>query len=373
MQILPGSTIGILGDNTKNAPLIREAHKMGFNIALFTENKYENYRTEADYWFMQAAQWDDFVGLSTVIIYNQNWLSFEIMDRLSKIEMLQGTTLLELTSDATLLRGLFEENAINILPYQLASTLDEVALAASSLSYPVQVKSIFKTGQNSQAIILMGSWDLGLVAPLIDGGQLIVETWVANAKQVSLPLVIDQDGHHVSYPLLETTMQQGGQQTAAGIRLEAELEQALYETADEILQAIQYVGALTVNFLVTAENNLYVQDIITGIYPAQSLSEVGENPNIALQMLRVISGQALMPVDRNTKYKVLARNLEPKHLPRLYTQWGIRENWTLTFYSNTDLNGHAGKVVTIGEDWDKLQTQFDVSGIWLDDEEMNTK
>lgn len=371
MQILPGSTIGILGDNINNAPLIRHAHQMGLNVALFTEKKYENYRTEADYWFMESNQWKDFIGLSTVIIYNQNWLSVNMMDRLSEIDLPQGTVLLELTSDATLLRGLFEENAINILPYQLASTLDEVALAASSLTYPVRVKSIFKTGQNSPSVILMGTWDLGLVAPLIDGGQLLVETWAANAKQISLPLVIDQKGQYVNYPLLATTTKQGVKQISSGIKLEEEMEQALYETTSEILKAIQYVGALTISFLVTPENNLYVHDIITGIYPGQLLSEVGQTSNIALQMLRAITGQALVPVESNSKYKVISRNLKPEHLPRLYTQWGIRDNWILTVYSNIDAKGDAGEVVAIGDNWDKLQTQFDVSGIWIDDEEIN--
>lgn len=371
MQILPGSTIGILGDNTNNAPLIRHAHKMGLNVALFTEKKYENYRTEADYWFMGADQWTDFVGLSTVIIYNQNWLSFQMMDRLAKIDLPQGTTLLELTSDATLLRGLFEENAINILPYQLASTLDEVALAASALTYPVRVKSIFKTGQNSKSVILMGSWDLGLVAPLIDGGQLLVETWAVDTKQISLPIVIDQKDQYVSYPLLEATTQQGVKQLASGIKLEEEMEQALYETTSEILKAIQYVGALTINFLVTPEKNLYVHDIITGINPGQLVSEVGENLDIALQMLRAITGQALLPVENNVKNKVLSRSIEPEHLPRLYTQWEIRDNWILTVYPNVNAKGVVGEVVAIGDSWDKLQTQFDVSGIWLIDEEIN--
>ncbi|KRN75198.1 hypothetical protein IV73_GL000960 [Weissella kandleri] len=361
MEVLPGSVIGLIGLNQTNQQLMQAAHNMGFTVALYVEKESETKQGEADYLMVGPDTWESFVGLATIVVYNQAWLSDRVMDKLGEANLPQGTALLDLTRDYSLSRSFFEENAINIVPYKLASTLDEVALAAGSLGYPVAVKSIFKTNPMPKQYVIQGAYEIGLVAPLIDGGQLIVENWLENAQPLMVSAVRDTRGNLIQYPLLEMRAQPT-QQWNLATEVDEEMRVTIQETVADLANKIDYVGGFDVQFLATPEGNLYVDDLVPGINVGEYLSKYTSNFDLATQTIRALTGQALFPIEVGNY--AIYRELSVEQLDVLYAQWGIRPNWQTTLYAEPTRQGTVGNVVVSGDTPAELQTQLDFSGVW---------
>ena len=148
LEFLPGSTIGILGDDMMSQYVAQVAHNMGYNVAAYSTNPEAPVLSEADYRFVETAgdltALQNFLALSSMVTYTSSWLPAKVIDALAESRLPQGTDLLQLTDDHALGRAFAESQSLNILPYETVSSLDEVAHAAADLGYPVVVKPIFK-------------------------------------------------------------------------------------------------------------------------------------------------------------------------------------------------------------------------------------
>ncbi|MDR3241354.1 MAG: ATP-grasp domain-containing protein [Lactobacillaceae bacterium] len=366
MKILPGSTIGIIGNRETTRYVIQAAHNMGYTAAVYSDNDESQLGSEADFNFVGSDSWETFLGLSTIVTYNDAWLPFEIVEKLNGVNLPQGTALLELTDDHSLSRSFFDEHSINTLPYKLASTLDEIAIAATALSYPVVVKSIFKHGNHSKSIVLNGAWDLGLVAPLIDGGQLLIETWLPNVEEYTLSAVRDGEGELTLFPVsqLEPNEHKWSKLWTAN-QLDVEIIEAMQQTVNQIADQIHYVGAFTVAFLYSSTGNLYIRDVFAGIGDEQFIYAETTNSDLVTQHLRALTGQALSSVIQTQTgiYQPLAA----EQIEKLYEQWTIKPDWKVSIYRETQPKDQAGHVIATGTDLERLNTQLDVSEIWKND------
>ncbi|MCM0582422.1 ATP-grasp domain-containing protein [Weissella diestrammenae] len=362
MTLLPGATIGIIGNNLVSWRIAQAARNTGYLVAMYLENADTRQNTSADYIFIGRKDWESFVNLSAIVIYNDLGLPFELVSELDQLNLPQGTMTLDLADDLSLSRSFFDEHAINILPYKLASTLDEIALAATALSYPVAVKPIFKHAESAETVILSGAWDLGLVAPLIDGGQLLVETWLEDAVEYRASVVRDANGNVINYPL--TQIRRNSQHQVTQIWLEdgptTDVIEAMQQTIQQIARPLDYVGAFYVTFLYSTTGNLYVGDIFPGIGSEQFVYSATMTTDLIEQHLRVLTGQALKPTRQHSV--AIYRPMNDEEISRLYPQWAIKPNWQITI----DTEKNEGYVIASGEQLVALEAQMAVADIWID-------
>jgi 5-(carboxyamino)imidazole ribonucleotide synthase len=86
-EVLPGKTIGIIGDGITSRYLAQAAHNMGYHIAGYSSYAESVLLKEADYRFVGQEDNDDeiesFVALSDIITYTSAWLPMQITDQLT--------------------------------------------------------------------------------------------------------------------------------------------------------------------------------------------------------------------------------------------------------------------------------------------------
>lgn len=368
-EVFPGATIGIYGDDNRAADLAMQAQKMGYQVAVLSNHKkapalrFADYRFVADVENWQQAQ-DEFVGLSEITTYASDWLPFSMTERLDADKLPQGKDMLELTDDHALSRALFESQSMNILPYVMVSSLDEVALAAKQLGYPVVVKPIFKHQHHEETLVLEGEWDLGRVARLIDGSTLIMQTWLTDVREFAMTAVRDQKGELSIYPMRETQIDEQNFRRAWLVSdVTDEFHQEIESITRRLGQALNYVGAYTVSFLYNTQNGfLYVRDVAGGITETTQLYGVATNVSVEEQHLRAITGQAMksvMLVDHAMMMPFTEWQEE-----RLYRHWSIKSNWDIVRYQEVDEHQQAGYVLVTGTTTDNIMNQLKIANIW---------
>lgn len=367
LEFLPGSTLGILGDGVTSRTLAQSAHNMGYNVAAYSTNPDAPVLAEADYRFVeqgnQLTEFESFMALSSMVTYTSSWLPANMITELQSARLPQGTELLELTDDHALGRAFSEAQSFNILPYATVSSLDEVAHAAAELGYPVVVKPIFKHKHHDDTVILRGDWDLGLVAPMIDGGTLIVETWLDDAQEFAMTAVRGVNGEIKTYPLRQTMVAQQQLRRAWTVGdIADDLMTVMLGVTERVGDVLQYIGAYNVAFFYSATGNLYVRDIAAGIQPTATLYDATTNVSVAEQHLRAITGQALTDVLMSQAAVYMPFTAD--QIDALSRHWSIQSNWKFSFYQNDMMLPQAGHVLACGSSANQLFNQLHVAGVW---------
>jgi len=366
-EILPEATIGIISDNIMGKYLAQVAHNMGYSVAAYSTLKNAPILQEADYCFVDdgdaLVEFENFLALVTVVTYTSGWLPPKLVAMLKDVNLPQGTELLELTDDHALGRAFSETQALNLLPYESVSSLDEVATAVRNLGYPVVVKPIFKHKHHDDTVILRGDWDLGLVAPLIDGGALLVESWLDNLQEFSITAVRNQQGQLQLYPIRQTQRIANNLRRAWTIdELSDEVAAVMTEITTKIGHNINVIGTFSVNFFYSATGNLYVRDITGGIEDTAILYDVTTSFSVLAQHLRAITGQALADVLLTQAGIYMPITVDQKEA--LFRHWQIQPNWQVYLATQPTVNQQAGYVLTTGSAATQLFNQLHVAGIW---------
>jgi 5-(carboxyamino)imidazole ribonucleotide synthase len=365
--LLPGLTIGIYGQNRASQDLVIAAKKMGYHTAVLSVESKAPALEYADLKFIaQSENWqqvqNEFSTLSNMITYGSSWLPSQLIDKLDLEKLPQGKEMLELTDDHAMSRALFESQSMNILPYVMVSTLNEVVEAAKQLGFPVVVKPIFKHQQHERTVVLQGEWDLGNVAGLIDGSTLIVQTWLDNVREFAMTAVRNQKGEFVFYPLRQTEVDENGLRRAWIVEnVTPEFSDEVRAITQRLGDAVNYVGAYSVSFLYGNNGFLYVRDLAAGITETARVYDLATNIAVPEQHLRAITGQALINVEL-IKPTVLMPFVDGQKAA-LYRHWQIKPEWRIsTFWEHQEKQ--AGYVLASGEKTDDLLNQLKIANVW---------
>ncbi len=361
-EVLPGATVGILGDGVTGRYLAQVAHNQGFLVAAFSQEPKAPVLADADYQFTSARDFDNFLGLADIVTYTSSWLPAEMIDRLNDSHLPQGTDLISYTDDHALSRAFCEEHALNILPYAIGVSLDDVAKATELLGFPVVVKPIFKHQHHDDTVILRGIWDLGKVAPLIDGGSIIIESWLDDVREFSLTAIKGRDAELVYYPIQETKRLDHYVRSAFTPQdLPHDLLKEMYAVTERMGKLIAYQGAFHLNFFYSQQGNLYVRDLTAGIPDTDILYEATASLSVVENHFRAITGQALQTV-RKEQVGIYLPVLESQKQALLW-HWHMQSQWQIAVY-NTSIHGRIGHVLARGEDIDQLFNQLQVAHVW---------
>lgn len=363
-HLLPGHTIGIISNDLMGQNMAQQAHAMGFNVVGFSEYPDTPITLEADESFVGYGQLALFKEKADIITYTASWLAPELTDELQGTVLPQGLDLVSITGDHAVSRAFNEAYAVNILPYRIATSLDEVSEAARALGYPVVVKPIFKHKHHDETVILHGVWDLGMVAPLVDGGTMLVENWLEPVREFSVTAVRTESGDVKAFPIRETQKQAHHLRKAWTVDdLDDDLIEALQEVVTRISTALDYVGAFSVNFFFSAEENLYVRDILSGVNETDDVYKGITSISVVEQHLRAITGQPLQTVKQFGAAMYLP--ITARERTSVLWNWGIQDRWSISLYRFHD-DIKIGHVNVLAANTQEVLANVSATQVWTD-------
>ncbi|HCM90698.1 MAG TPA: ATP-grasp domain-containing protein [Vagococcus sp.] len=206
---------------------------------------------------------------SDILTFETENIDTRALDFLEKyVKIPQGTLGLSVTQDRLLEREFLDNHSINIAPYETAVVISDIKDAANSVGYPCIVKSTRRYGEEEYIVKINNASEVDLAVPLIQQGVCMVEAFVELKKELFMTIAVNSDGEYTLFPIVESYHYSDGllKKVKAPIEIDG-LDQQLVNQIELISKVIaselNICGIVGIEFFITKDNNLYVNEIST--------------------------------------------------------------------------------------------------------------
>jgi len=202
-------------------------------------------------------------------------------------------------------KALMEAAGVPLVPgyHGQAQDLETFRAAAQRIGYPVLLKASAGGGgkgmkvveQESQLADALASAQREAQASFGDA-RMLVEKYVLKPRHVEIQVFADQHGHCLYLNERDCSIQRRHQKVveeAPAPGLSPELRQAMGEAAVRAAQAIGYVGAGTVEFLLDARGEFFFMEMNTRLQVEHPVTEAITGLDLVAWQIRVACGEAL--------------------------------------------------------------------------------
>jgi 5-(carboxyamino)imidazole ribonucleotide synthase len=265
--ILPNSTIGVFGSGQLGRMFAIEARKMGYRVHTYSPETDTPTGHVAD--IETSASYDDldrvreFARSVDVVTFEfENVPSKTVEAAAEFVEVHPKGEILHTTQNRLREKTFLSDNGFPVTPFRHIKTIDDLYRAADILGYPCVLKTAgFGYDGKGQAKIRAHS-DTDEAFAAMDGRESILEAFVAFEKEVSVVCARDRAGNFVHYGVIENEHANHilDVSFAPAIVNESVYQQAV-EITRNIADSFGYVGTMCVEFFLTGEDDVLVNEI----------------------------------------------------------------------------------------------------------------
>ncbi len=190
--------------------------------------------------------------------------------------------------------------------YQAEDQSDAVLIqAAEAIGFPIMVKaSAGGGGKGMRRVDTPEALPDALQAARREAKQafgddtLILEKFIINPRHIEVQILGDQHGTIHAIGERECSIQRRHQkivEETPSPAVDAELRERLNQTAIQIGQQLNYIGAGTIEFLLDADQNFYFMEMNTRLQVEHPVTEAVYGVDLVAWQIQIAEGQALPP------------------------------------------------------------------------------
>ncbi len=202
-------------------------------------------------------------------------------------------------------RGMAKHSGCPVLPASQGRLdgVDEAQALADSIGYPVIVKAAAGGGGRGMRIVREREGLARAYATCqaeagaaFGSSELYLEKFVEEARHVEVQVLGDKNGMRVHLGERDCSVQRRHQkllEESPGPALSPETRHGLYKAALAVANAVNYVSAGTVEFLVDREGRFYFIEMNTRIQVEHPVTEMVTGIDIVREQIRIAGGEPL--------------------------------------------------------------------------------
>ena len=197
-------------------------------------------------------------------------------------------------------------NGVPVVPgsHGILTDGDRAAEAATNIGYPVLIKAVHGGGGKGIAVVEEADdfhesfHRVALEAQSAFGsGDIYLERFVTSLRHIEVQVLRDRHGHTKVLGLRDCSVQRNKQKVieeSASTALPAELETAVREHAGKLANAVDYVGAGTVEFIYDLDAAaIYFMEMNTRLQVEHPVTEWVTGVDIVGEQLRIAGGESI--------------------------------------------------------------------------------
>lgn len=309
--LAPGSTIGILGGGQLGRMLAHAAQRLGFDVVIYTDEEDSPAARAAartivsDYKDRAALSlFAHDVDVVTSEFENVPAATAEIL-RDANARVAPPPQALAIAQDRFDEKTFLMNKGIATPPFAPVSSQDDLNIALERIGAPAILKTR-RLGYDGrgQVRIMAGGDGAGVFAKL--NAPSILEGFCAFEREVSLIAARGADGAIAFYDLCENEHKAGIlARTTVPARVDADIEAKAHAAMIQVLEALDYVGVLTIEFFMMADGTLVANEMAPRVHNSGHWTIEGALTSQFEQHIRAIAGWPLGPTARVADIEML--------------------------------------------------------------------
>jgi 5-(carboxyamino)imidazole ribonucleotide synthase len=301
--ILPNSTIGVFGSGQLGRMFAIEARKMGYRVHTFSPEidtptgQVADVETTAAYEDLDRVR--EFADSVDVVTFEFENVPSKTVDTAADfVDVHPKGEILHTTQNRLREKTFLSVNGFPVTPFLHINTIDDLYRAADSLGFPSVLKTAgFGYDGKGQAKLREHS-DIDAAFDAMNGGDSILEAFVDFEKEVSVVCARDQAGNFVHYGVIENEHANHilDVSLAPAVVSEGVYKKAV-EVARSIAESLDYVGTLCVEYFLTSDAKLLVNELAPRPHNSGHLTFGPCVTSQFEQQVRAVCGLPLGPTD----------------------------------------------------------------------------
>jgi len=298
--ILPGATLGILGSGQLGRMLALEARAVGYRVHTFSPDRDTPTGQVAD--LEVTAAYDDLDavrefarGIQVVTFEFENVPTATLEAALSVVPVRPGGRVLHIAQHRGREKTWLLENGIPCAPFRHVGTREELGAALTALGTPAILKTAGFGYDGKGQVRIYDPAEAGAAWEAVGGQPCVLEGFVTFEREVSVVGGRGEDGAFVSYGPIQNSHVEGilDVSVCPVPGLPPLLASGACDLTRRIMEGLDVVGVLCVEFFVTPDGGLIVNEMAPRPHNSGHLTIEGHETSQFGQQLRAVCGLPL--------------------------------------------------------------------------------
>lgn len=298
-MIIPNSTIGVFGSGQLGRMFAIEARKMGYRVHTFSPESDTPTGQVAD--LEIAASYDDLdavrkfaQGVDVVTFEFENVPSKTIEAAAEFVGVHPKGEILHITQNRLREKTWLSSNGIPVTPFRHIVTAEDLEKAVEELGFPCILKTAGFGYDGKGQVKIRTAEEAGEAFASLANRESVLEAFVEFEKEVSVVCARGQDGDFAHYGVIENSHANHILDISFAPALVSEkVYKEAVEIARSIAEALGYVGTLCVEFFLTKDEKLMVNELAPRPHNSGHLTIDACVTNQFEQQLRAVCGLPL--------------------------------------------------------------------------------
>jgi 5-(carboxyamino)imidazole ribonucleotide synthase len=307
--ILPGSTIGVLGSGQLGRMFAIAARRMGYRVHTFSPEtdtptgQVADVEVQAPYDDLDALR--EFTRHVQVVTFEFENIPVTTVDTVAEHVLVRPSGAVLHTSQHRLREKTFlARSGFPVTPFRSVSSLEELEAGVHDLGLPTVLKTagFGYDGKGQSRITSLGQGEAALRA--LDGQEAIVEAFVDFERELSVVAARGLDGSFAHYGVIENAHRHHILDVSiAPAGVSPKVAEEAVTMAQAILEALDVVGVLCVEFFLTRDGKLLVNELAPRPHNSGHLTVDACVTSQFEQQLRAVCG---LPLGSTAPYRPAA-------------------------------------------------------------------
>jgi 5-(carboxyamino)imidazole ribonucleotide synthase len=368
--ILPGATIGIIGGGQLGRMMALAAKAQGFRIAVLEPTPDSSCGQVADVQVIGAYNNPEAISklaeMSDVITYEFENIDANTLGWLCEQAYVpQGPTLLTITQDRIKEKRAIQQAGIEVAPYEVIQSLDDLLLKIDTVGYPAVLKTARGGYDGKGQLVIHHQDDVLEGKALCEQGPCVLEKWIPFEKELSVIVTRKQNGETAIFPVAENVHKENIlHQTIVPARISEKIAAVAVQKAEQLADSLELVGTLAVEMFLTKDGTIYVNELAPRPHNSGHFSIEACETSQFEQHIRAICNWPLGSTEL-LKPAVMV-NLLGEHLESLYREIPTQKDWKVHLYGKEEpkWKRKMGHVTLLRETTADALKEIEMSRIW---------
>jgi len=266
-HIYPGRTLGILGSGQLGRMFALEAKRMGYRVHTFSPEKDSPCGQVADLEFIgsyeDVERAREFAKGVDVITFEFENISSDVAKALEEVVPTRpNARSLHIAQNRLREKTFLQYHKLPVTPFVKVDSAKTVLQAVTDLGLPLVLKTAgFGYDGKGQSIVRTAEEAIAAFTKM-DVEEAIAEKFIEFDLEISVVAARGVSGEFVAYPAVQNIHRRHILDvTFAPAAIDASIEEEAKETTRAVMQELNYVGTLCIEFFVTREGKLLINEI----------------------------------------------------------------------------------------------------------------